>query len=66
VIACVELPSDHKFPFDSDDVNKTLSPAQKVIGPFAKIVGIAGVGLTITVVGNELLEQPFRLLTVTK
>ena len=40
-------------------------PAQKVVGPLAVIVGVAGSGLTVTTVAAEIAEQgPFDTVTV--
>jgi len=46
-------------------VNTTLSPAQKVVGPPAEIVGV-GRGLTVTPVVVDAAEQPFPSVTVTE
>lgn len=48
------------------DVKITLSPAQKVVGPLTVTVGVAGLGRTVTTLGNEVLVQPkiFVRLTV--
>jgi hypothetical protein len=35
------------------DVNVTLPPSQKVVGPSGVIVGVAGIGFTVTVVAAE-------------
>jgi hypothetical protein len=52
-------PSYHWFPLALLDVNVTLPPVQNVVGPPALIVGVAGVGLTVTVVDAEAaLGQP--------
>ncbi len=40
----------------------TESPAQNVVAPLAEIVGVAGVGLTVTVSATEFPEvQPFSI-----
>ena len=39
----------HVFPVAELEVNVTLSPVQKVVGPFAEMVGVIGV-LTVTVI----------------
>ncbi len=46
------------FPVALDDVNVTLPPAQKVNGPLAEIVGVAGNGLTVTVADPLAELQP--------
>ncbi len=38
----------HKLPDADDEVSVTLPPAQNVVGPDAEIVGVAGIGLTVT------------------
>ena len=66
VIDCVVSFVDQKFPVGLLDVKVTLSPTQKVRGPFAVIVGVAGVGFTVTTTGADSDVQPkmFRRLTV--
>jgi hypothetical protein len=48
------------------DVNVTLPASQKVVGPSGVIVGVAGIGFTVTVVALEAeLLQPLAVsLTV--
>jgi hypothetical protein len=61
---CVVAPVDHKLPDAELDVNVTLPPAQKVVGPPAVIVGVAGNGLTVTEVAAEaVLWQPLAFVT---
>ena len=43
----------------------TEPPSQKDSGPLALIAGVAGSALTVTVVGADVAEQPFALVTVT-
>jgi hypothetical protein len=43
----------------------TDPPAQKEVGPPAVIVGVAGVGFTVTVVAADVAEQPFASINVT-
>ena len=51
---------DHKFPVLEDDVNVTEPPEQNVVGPPAVIVGVGGIGFTVTVTaGLEALIHPF-------
>jgi len=46
------------------DVNSTLPPAKKVVGPPGVIVGVAGIGLTVTVVAADgALAQPLAVTT---
>jgi hypothetical protein len=47
------------------EVNVTLPPAQKVVGPPAVAVGVLGNGFTVTTVGAEVAEQPFPSVTCT-
>ncbi len=44
----------------------TLPPAQKVVGPPGVMVGVAGIGLTVTVVADDgALVQTLTSVTVT-
>jgi hypothetical protein len=44
----------------------TLPPMQKVVGPEAVMVGVAGRALTVTIVAIDgTLWQPFALVTCT-
>jgi len=64
-IACVvDPPGDQTLPVALLEVNVTLPPAQNVVAPPAVIVGVAGFGLTVTVVAVEVDEHP-PLVTVT-
>ena len=57
--------SNHWLPLALLDVSVTLPPVQKVVGPPGVIVGVAGVGLTVTDVAAEAaLVQPLAV-TVT-
>ena len=49
VIACVVAPVLHKYDVATLDVSVTEPPVQKVVGPFAVIVGVVGAGFTVTV-----------------
>ena len=57
---------DQRLPVGLLDVKVALSPSQNVNGPFAVIVGVAGVGFTVTTTGADSDVQPkmFRRLTV--
>jgi hypothetical protein len=47
------------------EVNVTLPPVQNVVGPPGVIVGVAGVGFTVTVVAVEgVLLQPLAVTVV--
>ncbi len=65
VIDCVVAPVDHKFPLADDEVKTTLPPAQKVVGPPAEMVGVAGKAVTVTVVPAEFAEVQPPLVTET-
>ena len=57
----------HWLPVAAEDVSITLPPSQKVVAPPAVMVGLAGIGLTVTVVfadGGD--EQPFVVTTTVK
>ena len=53
VIADVVKLFDQVLLLDEDDVRTTLPPEQKVVGPLAVIVGVGGMGLTVTVTGID-------------
>ena len=56
----------HWLPVDDDDANTTEPPAQNATGPPAVIVGVDGVGLTVTTVAADaILLQPSTLVTIT-
>ena len=48
------------------EVSVTLPPLQNVVAPPAAIVGVAGVGVTVTAVGLEatLLQPPLVTIVV--
>ena len=54
----------HTLPVALLLVSTTLPPAQKVVGPLAVIVGVAGIGFTTTLVAALVALQP-PLVTVT-
>ena len=55
----------HWLPVPLLDVSRTLPPVQNVVGPPGVMVGVAGIGLTVTVVAAEAaLVQPLAV-TVT-
>lgn len=49
VMDCVVAPVLQVFPVALDEVNVTLPPVQKVVGPLAETVGVLGKGFTVTV-----------------
>src|SRR3989338_3846093 len=62
VIDCVISPVDHKLSIAEDEVRITEPPAQNVVGPLAEMVGVAGVGFTVTFSAIEFPEeQPFSI-----
>ena len=58
-------PRNHWLPLALLDVSVTLPPAQNVVGPPAPIVGVAGMGLTVTTVAEEVALQLLPSVTVT-
>jgi len=62
VIDCVISPVDQKLSVDDDEVRITEPPSQNVVGPLAEMVGVTGVGLTVTLSAVEFPEeQPFSM-----
>ncbi len=62
----VVAPVDHKYVEAKLEVRVTLPPEQKVVAPEGVIVGVAGTGLTVTVVASEAgLRQPNEFVTCT-
>jgi hypothetical protein len=53
------------FPLATLELSITLSPVQKVVGPFAEIIGAAGVGLAVIVIKPFAEIQPFPSVTLT-
>ena len=65
VMACVVAPLLHRLPIALLLVRTTLPPEQKVVGPPAVIVGVVGVGLTVTlVVALVALHAPAFTVTL--
>ena len=62
---CVVSPVDQMLSIADDEVKITESPAQNVVGPFAVIVGVEGVGLTVTLSAIELPEEHPLVMTST-
>src|SRR5512140_1196090 len=63
VIDCVVAPVDQRFPVNADEVRVIVEPAQNEAGPL--MVGVAGVGLTVTTWAADVAEQPLASVTVT-
>ena len=57
-IACVVSPFDHVFPVVALEVNVTLFPEQKVVVLLAMLVGVVGIGFTVTFTLADVAEQP--------
>jgi hypothetical protein len=55
-ILAVVAPVDQRYVVPALEVNVTLPPVQKVNGPLAVIVGIGGIGLTVTDVAADGAE----------
>jgi hypothetical protein len=55
-------PVDHVFPSEAEDVSVTLCPAHNVVGPFAKITGVAGTGFTVTCICELAELHPVEVL----
>ena len=66
VIDCVVAPVDQTFPLADDEVNTTDPPAQNVVELPALMVGVAGIGFTVTVVPADAsdVQPPVVLVTV--
>jgi hypothetical protein len=66
VMLCdVAPPGLHTLPVALLLVSTTFPPAQKVVGPPAAIVGVAGSGFTVTLVAALVALQPLASVTVT-
>jgi hypothetical protein len=62
----VVSPVDHRYDALRLEVRVMLPPAHNVVAPEAVIVGVAGIGLTVTVVASDAwLRQPNELVTCT-
>lgn len=60
----VVAPFDQRYDVPADELKVTELPAQKVVGPPAEIVGVAGGVPTVTVVPVlELERHPAALVT---
>ena len=66
LMLAVVAPVDHKYVVPALEVSVTLPPAQKLKGPPADMVGVAGKALTVTTVAaDEALWHPAALVTCT-
>jgi hypothetical protein len=62
----VVAPVDQRYEVPALEVSVTLPPTQKVNGPPAVMVGVAGSAFTVTIVAAEAaLWQPDALVTCT-
>jgi hypothetical protein len=62
----VVAPFDHTLFDGEEEVSTTLLPEQNVVGPPAEIVGVAGIGFTVTTIAVEGAEvqDPDVVVTV--
>ena len=65
MIVCVVAPVDQRFPVVAEDVRTTFPPAQKVRGPLAVMVGVAGSAVTVTIVPNDAADVHPPVVRVT-
>ena len=65
IIDWVVAPVDQTFPVAEDEVRVTLPPSQKLVEPLAVMVGVAGNGVTVTVVPAEVAEVQPPVVTAT-
>lgn len=65
-MACVVAPVFHKYVVPEVEVNVTLPPWQNVVGPPAEITGVAGKGLTVTIVPADDTVHPFAFVMITE
>ena len=63
---CVVAPVLQRLLVAELEVSVTLPPWQKVVGPPAEIVGVAGNGFTVTTIGEDVAVQLFALVVVTE
>ena len=59
-------PFDQVLPVADEEVNTTFPPWQNVVAEPALIVGVAGVGLTVTIVPVDAADEQLPLLTETE
>ena len=56
----------HTLPLRALEVKKRLSPSQMIGNTFVEIVGVEGMGFTVTTTGNDEIEvQPFAPVLAT-
>lgn len=62
---CEVAPLDQRLPVVDDDVKITLPPAQKLKGPLAVMLGVGGIGFTVTRVPAELADVQLAAVSFT-
>ena len=63
MIDCVVAPVDQTLFAASDEVNTTELPEQNVVTPPAVIVGVVGIGFTVTDVAADVADEHVPLST---
>jgi len=66
MIDCDVAPFDQTLSVAEEEVRTTLSPSQNVVTPLAVIVGVAGIGFTVTFVAAETPEAHPKAITSTE
>ena len=61
---CDVAPFDHELLAAEEEVSVTDSPAQKVVEPLAVIVGVSGIGFTVTGMLFEVAEEQPLAVTI--
>lgn len=64
VIDWVVSPVDQRLPVADDEVNVTLPPAQKVVGPPGVIVGVGGAGFTVPLTATSTVITPVEATVI--
>ena len=66
VAVLIAIPSlYHWLPLADDDVSVTLPPAQNVVAVVVDIIGVDGIGLTVTVVADDADDEHPLVVTIT-
>ena len=66
MIDCVVAPFDQTLSVAEEDVNVTDPPSQNVVALLAVIVGVAGIGFTVTSVAAEIPEAHPKAMASTE
>ena len=61
ILCVVAPPGVHVLPVADDEVSVTLPPVQKVVAPELLIVGVAGIGFTVTAIELEVFPLLVQL-----